>query len=98
VLWFGDDTTPFPAYTGVMRWAFDAANPDHSNKTTVLARRERPQILLDGEPGSSYGKPAVLFTSAEDCQLSSDGGTGVPCPDGVGTDLSYTVLEEIARD
>eukprot|EP00051_Salpingoeca_urceolata_P033015 m.499421 g.499421 ORF g.499421 m.499421 type:complete len:559 (-) comp57271_c0_seq1:53-1729(-) len=94
VVWHGDGTPP--AYTGTMSWAVNPTDPVHSNKTTVLARRERPQLLLDGEAGSSYGVPRQLFTSAEDCEFrGSDGGTGIPCPDGVGTDMAYTVVETI---
>lgn len=96
IVWYGDGTPP--AYTGEVQWAEDPANPTHSGKTTVLGRRERPQILLTGTPGSSYGQPSVLFSSAQDCAIShSDGGTGIPCPNGIGTDLTYTILEEIAH-
>ena len=51
-----------------MSWADDTALP-YAGKETVLARRERPQILLAGAAGegSSYGTPYLLFTSAEDC-------------------------------
>ena len=75
-----------------------------AGKHTILARRERPQILLAGAAaeGSSYGKPHVLFTSAEDCEPSrgmADGGTGDVCTGvgAVGTTKSYTVLAEIAQ-
>jgi hypothetical protein len=49
-----------------MSWADDTATP-YAGKETVLARRERPQILLAGSAGegSSYGTPYLLFTSAE---------------------------------
>ena len=75
-----------------------------AGKHTILARRERPQILLAGAAaeGSSYGKPQVLFTSAEDCEPSrgmADGGTGDVCTGvgAVGTTKSYTVLAEVAQ-
>eukprot|EP01052_Picozoa_sp_SAG31_P008192 SAG31_NODE_407_length_16049_cov_46.312915_16_plen_129_part_00 len=100
----GQDSTP--AYTGHMEWAPDT-DPVYARKTTILARRERPQLLLSGEgaKGGSYGQPRVLFTSAEDCEPKVDGGLGVPCkpatcpahsPSCVGTDKSYTVLQSIA--
>lgn len=93
--WYGDGSTA--AYTGLMNWANDA-DPAHARKVTVLARRERPQILLQGEAGSSYGRPRYLFTSAEDCMPQNgqaDAGVGRPCVDGALTDLSYTALVEI---
>ena len=81
-----------------MEWAPDT-DAAHRGRTTVLARRERPQILLKqakGEAGSSYGTPHILFTSAEDClPQKDDAGTGYSCGD-VGTDMSYTSLAEIA--
>ena len=47
-------------------WWFPRAQ--HRGKKTVLAHRERPQMLLEQEAaGSSYGRPTVLFASAEDC-------------------------------
>lgn len=83
-----------------------------SGKTTILERRERPQLLLSGEgaEGSSYGQPRVLFTSAEDCCepvvngrcRMVDGGYGVTCTGSsaggavVGTTKSYTVLQSVA--
>jgi hypothetical protein len=47
-VWYGQ-TSP-PAYTGHMSWADDTAQP-YAGKETILARRERPQILLKGEAG-----------------------------------------------
>jgi len=93
VVWKGQDSTP--VYTGQMEWAKDTY-PPYAGTHSVLTRRERPQILLDGVAGSSYGTPRVLFTSAEDCDPKVDAGTGVPCTGKVGTDKSYTVLAEIA--
>lgn len=103
-VWHGQESPP--AYTGHMDWADDTAAP-YAGKRTILARRERPQILLsgDGAEGSSYGKPLVLFTSAEDCEPQrgmADGGTGDACTSetgekAVGTTKSYTVLAEVAR-
>ena len=83
-----------------MDWSPDTDSV-HANKKTVLARRERPQIFLEGDAGSSYGRPKVLFTSAQDCTPTkgqADGGTGVQCTSaqgGVGTDMSYTCLAEL---
>ena len=84
-----------------MSWADDTAAP-YAGKETVLARRERPQILLAGAAGegSSYGTPHLLFTSAEDCEFDHmpDGGYGQACQaPGVGTTKSYTVLAEVAH-
>ena len=89
-----------------MSWAVDTAQP-YAGKETVLARRERPQLLLAGEAGngSSYGTPYLLFTSAEDCVYSHmpDGGAGDLCSvvkkdkTAVGTTKSYTVLAEVAH-
>ena len=51
--WFGDDE-PF-CYTGQMDWAPDT-DAVHRGKKTVLARRERPQMLMEqASAGSSYG-------------------------------------------
>ena len=109
------------AYTGAMAWANDSAvSPARHGRASVLARRERPQVLLGGtaggSAGSSYGHPTVLFTSAQDCIVHGvDAGRGIPCraaaietwrdPVGArvsggaghytGTDMSYTVLEEV---
>ena len=109
------------AYTGAMAWANDSAvSPARRGRASVLARRERPQVLLGGtaggSAGSSYGHPTVLFTSAQDCIVHGvDAGRGIPCraaaietwrdPVGArvsggaghytGTDMSYTVLEEV---
>ena len=74
--------------------------------TTILARRERPQILLTDETGSSYGRPRYLFTSAEDCgpaRGENDGGLGDPCGKpgtemGKFTTKSYTVLAQVDVD
>jgi hypothetical protein len=100
-------------YTGRMSWAADT-EPAYAGKTTILNRRERPQLLLSGEggQGSSYGQPLVLFTSAEDCCepvvdgrcRMVDGGYGLKCSRGsakwpaVGTTKSYTVLQSIATE
>ena len=103
-VWYGQESPP--AYTGHMSWAVDTAQP-YAGKETVLARRERPQILLAGEAGngSSYGTPYLLFTSAEDCVFSHmpDGGFGDLCSSvakdkaAIGTTKSYTVLAEVAH-
>ena len=71
-----DTTGANAAYTGRVRWA--------SNASSVLYRRERPQVLLrpaagaagrDGaSPGDSYGVPAVLCTSAQQEPCPHDGG------------------------
>ena len=82
-----------------MDWAADTAAP-YAGKKTILARRERPQVLLDDPSGTSYGVPQYLFTSAEDCYPPKgvDAGYGTPCPGGaIGTDKSYTVLATIAH-
>ena len=54
-----------------MDWATADADPVHSSKTTTLARRERPQLMLGGSAsyGSSYGAVSggVLVSAAEDC-------------------------------
>jgi len=50
-----------------MDWASDT-DAAHRGRKTVLARRERPQMLLEqASAGSSYGRPTALFASAEDC-------------------------------
>lgn len=93
--WHGDGSTA--AYTGSMHWANDTDRV-HAGKVTVLSRRERPQMLLEGKAGSSYGRPRYLFTSAEDCtpqRGQADAGVGRACVDAVGTDMSYTALAEI---
>lgn len=85
-----------PAYTGTVRWA--------AGRTSVLARRERPQALLlrradigrgngstsvDGGFGGSVGVPEVVCTSAEDEVCRHDGGPGtVQC-------RSYTMCEAV---
>lgn len=89
-----------------MSWADDTSQP-YAGRQTILARRERPQILLAGDAGngSSYGTPMLLFTSAEDCVYDHmpDGGMGEECSVvkndkmAVGTTKSYTVLAEIAQ-
>ena len=103
-VWHGQNSPP--AYTGHMSWADDTVQP-YAGKETVLARRERPQILLAGEAGngSSYGIPHLLFTSAEDCVYDHmpDGGFGETCSvvkkddKAVGTTKSYTVVAEVVR-
>ena len=95
VVWFGQDSSP--VYTGYMEWAPDTSEPYASARTSILARRERPQILLDDSTGSSYGTPRMLVTSAEDCYPAVDAGVGVKCVGhgAVGTDKSYTVLAEL---
>mgnify|MGYP003335670790 CR=1 FL=1 len=103
-VWHGQNSPP--AYTGHMSWADDTVQP-YAGKETVLARRERPQILLAGEAGngSSYGIPYLLFTSAEDCVYDHmpDGGFGEACSvakkdeKAVGTTKSYTVLAEVVH-
>ena len=65
-----------PAYTGMVRWS--------NGSSSVLARRERPQVLLtpaSGERhGSSYGLPEVICTSAQALECPHDGGPGTtPC-------------------
>jgi hypothetical protein len=58
----------------------------------VLARRERPQVLLKPAQGStsdSYGVPQYVFTSAEDSVACRDGGPGTEqC-------ASYTILQQV---
>ena len=95
VLWYGDGSPA--AYTGKMSWASNASAP-FAGRQSVLARRERPQLLLDGAPGSSYGRPTHLFTSAQSCNARVDAGTGVPCePPTPGTDKSFTAVVAVAR-
>jgi hypothetical protein len=96
VHWHGSERVDGFAYTGRMAWASDTERT-RAGKTTVLARRERPQGLLSGgAPGSSYGTPSVLFTSAQDCVVHGvDAGGGIPCRGGVGTDVTFTALEEV---
>jgi hypothetical protein len=53
-VWYGQ-TSP-PAYTGHMSWADDTSQP-YAGKETILARRERPQILLKGEAGMVRKSP-----------------------------------------
>lgn len=76
------------AYTGTVHW--------RNGTTKVVARRERPQVLLvdptthkpDARIGS-YGIPWMLFTSTQDCFPKTDGGPGTSgC-------RSYTMVEEI---
>lgn len=76
------------AYTGEVSWK--------NGTTSVVTRRERPQVLLvdptSGKPEAnmgSYGVPWMLFTSTQDCLPKTDGGPGTSgC-------RSYTMLEEI---
>ena len=71
------------AYTGNITWSNGSA--------TIIARRERPQVLLarPNSTGTSYGVPEYLFTSAQDCIPHEDGGvTASGC-------RSYTMVEQI---
>lgn len=71
------------AYTGQVTWA--------NGTTSVLARRERPQVLFAGEAatGGSIGVPQFVFTSAQVCETRQDGGPGTQgC-------RSFTMVEEI---
>ena len=71
------------AYTGSIEWS--------NGSTSVLARRERPQVLLapPNATGGSLGVPGYLFTSAQDCIPPTDGGPGTAgC-------RSYTIVEQI---
>lgn len=103
VHWFGDENNAKrgDSYTGHMAWAPDA-DAAHRGKSTVLARRERPQILLRYEAGedhgSSYGTPEYLFAASQDCVHHVDAGTGMPCTgagEGGMTGLTYTSLAAI---
>jgi hypothetical protein len=71
------------AYTGTVHW--------QNGSTTVLARRERPQVLFAGEnaTGGSVGIPQYIFTSAQACETKQDGGPGtMGC-------RSFTMVEEV---
>ena len=108
VVWEGQNN--MPAFTGRVGWAQapPQAVAQASAQASVLAWRGLPSLLLDGEPGSSYGQPRVLFTGAADCVGHSENetaGDGVPCgevSDGAtsavasGTTKSYCALEELA--
>ena len=104
LIWEGQDS--MPSYTGRVEWAGDA--PHGTSQSAVLAWRGLPRVLLDGEPGSSYGSPRVLFTGAADCigKLDNEtGGEGVQCKmlagsragsaAAFGTTRTYTALEEL---
>lgn len=107
LVWYGLQN--MPAYTGRMQWAVDMVSPYARAKTSVLASRGLPRLLLDGEPGSSYGQPVLIFTAAEDCVGVGDNettGNGVSCADAVGpsasdaaaaigTTKTYSALAEI---
>ena len=54
------------AYTGNVTWA--------NGSNAILARRERPQVLLSNPYGSSYGSPQYLFTSGQSCLPAQDFG------------------------
>ena len=71
------------AYTGNVTWS--------NRSVAVIARRERPQVLLarPNTTGGSYGVPEYLFTSAQDCIPRQDGG---PAASGC---RSYTMVEQI---
>jgi len=106
VVWEGQNN--MPAFTGRVGWAQAPPQTQASAQASVLAWRGLPSLLLDGEPGSSYGQPRVLFTGAADCVGHSENetaGDGVPCgevSDGAtsavasGTTKSYCALEELA--
>ena len=49
VVWDGQYSSP--AYTGQMQWAKDTY-PPYAGTNSVLTRRERPQILMDGVSGA----------------------------------------------
>ena len=56
-----------------------------------MHRRWRAQVLLAApdDRGTSRGRPAYLFTSAQDCIPPTDGGPGTAgC-------RSYTIVEQI---
>jgi hypothetical protein len=71
------------AYSGTVQW--------QNGTTTVLARRERPQVLLQGASatGGSTGVPQFVFTSAQACVTKLDGG---PAAKGC---RSFTMVEEV---
>ena len=71
------------AYTGNVTW--------QNGSALVLARRERPQVLLarPNTTGGSTGVPEYLFTAAQDCLPKTDGGPGTAgC-------RTYTMVEQI---
>eukprot|EP00054_Salpingoeca_dolichothecata_P013860 m.77608 g.77608 ORF g.77608 m.77608 type:complete len:507 (+) comp20691_c0_seq1:12-1532(+) len=55
------------AYTGSVIWT--------NGSSSVLARRERPQVLLSDPYGGSYGTPLVLYTSGQTCIPNEDFGS-----------------------
>ena len=64
-------TATSPAYTGKVAWA--------DGTTSVLARRERPQLLMVHGGEDARPRPAVLCTSAQAMQRGcADGGRDVP--------------------
>jgi hypothetical protein len=105
MVWEGLDS--MPAYTGRVEWASDASPPYAQARASVLAWRGLPHVLLDGEPGSSYGQPQVLISGAADCVGHLDNetaGGGMACAstvasagatEAVGTTKTYTVLAEL---
>jgi hypothetical protein len=76
------------AYTGAVSWASGGGT-----STTILARRERPQVLLRPAPGevdgSSYGWPERICTSAENVTCRHDGGPGTSAC------RSYTICQPV---
>ena len=71
------------AYTGTVHW--------QNGSVSVLARRERPQVLFAGKnaTGGSIGIPQYIFTSAQACETRQDGG---PSTRGC---RSFTMVEEV---
>eukprot|EP01046_Picozoa_sp_COSAG06_P004846 COSAG06_NODE_209_length_20178_cov_4.309478_9_plen_504_part_00 len=105
-VWHGyDNSQPGAehAYDATVDWAETPSDPVHSGRTSTLARRERPQLILGGtsSDGSSYGSVAggVLVVAAEDCDSfvagAADAGAGLPCRSGIGTSRSFTMLQAI---
>lgn len=83
VHWNDTTVTPggVPSYTGEVTWS--------DGTTTVLARRERPQVLLTADDG----EPAVICTSAQsenDRHKCADGGAKVPA-----ACRSFTMCEQV---
>ena len=97
------------AYTGRVECASYTSPPYAQARALVLAWYGLPHVLIDGEPGSSYGQPQVLISGAADCvghlENETTGG-GMACAsaaanagpgatEAVRTTKTYTALAEL---